>query len=162
MAGEWATDGALAAYDAASARTFGREATEAAAERPAWRTGEPGVISEDEYDAASGLTFGRYTGARAAEVRRQVEETDRQLAIERQLLDQGPRVGWTTAARSAGVSAAVAESVRFRAGLPVTTTAAPPARPVLTEQRTSPASSTGRQRVQLRESSGRILGTDGR
>lgn len=154
MASEWATDAEVAAYDAASGRTFGRPVTEAVVEPLPWRTGEPGVISEAEDDDESGLTFGRFTGSQEAEVRRRVEEARRQREIERQLLDQGPRIGWTSAARSAGASPAVAESVRFRAGLPVTG-GGQPARPLVSERRTPPPTGTPtRGRVQLREVTG--------
>lgn len=123
---EFASEAELAAFDADLGRTFGRgfgapvpDAAVAASAPLPWRTGPAGEMTIEEYDLSSELDFGRMTGRlageREAELHRQCQETDRQLAIERQLIEQGPRVGWPAAARAAGVSVRVAESVRERA-----------------------------------------------
>lgn len=114
--GQAASAAALAAYDAASARAFGRQVAEAAGP-PAWRTGPVGELTSDEYDLGSGLAFGRFTGAQEAQVRRQVAATDQQLAVERQLLREASANGWDALrTRYSGEDAVVVESVRNRLG----------------------------------------------
>lgn len=141
------SESALAAYDAASARLFGREAPEGLVESLPWRTGEPGVESVEEFDVAAGVMFGRITGAERLAAERRMAETARQLAKEREVLERARRLGWETAlAATPAADRAVAESVRARAGVSVA-----PASGRLSEAR---ATGAGTGRAELREVTG--------
>ncbi|MCU1613011.1 MAG: hypothetical protein JWO98_551 [Frankiales bacterium] len=110
------SEAALAAYDAASARTFGREMVEAATPAAEWRTGPAGEMTAAEYDDQAGVSFGRFVGAQESAARARVAETRRQLAVERQLLERAARIGWSATVHMAtGGDRIVAESVRARA-----------------------------------------------
>lgn len=141
-------DDELAAYDAGSARTFGREVAEAAKSVP-WRSGPPGILTAEEDLLESALTFGRYNGQREVEARHQVEETRRQLAKEREVLERARRLGWETALLATpGADRALAESVRARAGDATTTSAGQPAQQV---QESTKRTRTRGGRAEVRE-----------
>lgn len=113
--GDWATEADVAAYDREAARTFGRALTES--EPLPWRTGPVGELTIEELDQASGLTFGRFHGARESDLRRQVEETQRQIAVERAVLEKVKLHGWPKViAAATGEERKVAESASHRTG----------------------------------------------
>lgn len=117
------SEAALAAYDAASARLFGRPVleataapTEAGQEPLPWRSGPPGQMTAAEYDDEAGVSFGRFSGEDALRAQRRVAEAARQLAKEREVLERAQRLGWETAlVATPAADRAVAESVRARA-----------------------------------------------
>lgn len=111
---EWASEADLAAYDQASAETFGRAVTEASETPRPWRDGPAGVRTQQEYDDASALTFGR---GDQAQMQRQVAETDRQIAAERAVLEKVVVHGWPKViAEATGEERQVAVSASRRTG----------------------------------------------